>query len=178
MRCCQTIQIFALSIAGIMEAVSSNFFKKTRFYHNILKLSRSGPQNPDSKFLIEALNAKALCAFGNICKFWLWVMKTSLLSPRLLITCLRTEQNNESDKLFWWPRWPWMSDDRWEVRETKKELCGTSRGGGGLFFSSCSYLNVRMDVGTEGGVIICFIESQSTAFLLTTKNPPELPTIT
>ena len=127
MRCCQTIQIFALSIAGIMDAVSSNFFKKTRFYHNILKLSRSGSQNPDSKFLIEALNAKALCAFGNICKFWLWVMKTSLLSPRLLITCLRTEQNNESDKLFWWPRWPWMSDDRWEVRETKKELCGTSR---------------------------------------------------
>ena len=122
-------QIFALSIAGITDAVSSNFFLwKQVFIIIYWSCQGLGLKIPDSKFLIEALNAKALCAFDNICNFWLWVMKTFLPSPKLLITCLRTEQNNESDKLFWWPRWPWMSDDRWEVRETKKELCGTSRG--------------------------------------------------
>ena len=42
---------------------------------------------------------------------------TSLLFPKILMTCLRSqEQNNECDKLFSWPHWPWLTDDRWEVR--------------------------------------------------------------
>ena len=40
----------------------------------------------------------------------------------LLITCLRREQNNECDKLFLWPHWPWLTDDRWGVRGTKSRL--------------------------------------------------------
>ena len=43
-------------------------------------------------------------------------------SSSFLMTCLRLQQNNECDKLFSWPHWPWLADDRWEVRQKKVRM--------------------------------------------------------